>query len=103
MTMKSVSAIGAVLLLAAGASGAFAQQSSTPAAAAPSNLQAKASSSSKSRDPNEMVCKRSDTTGSRLGANKQCHTRAEWDQMDRYTQDTVRGAEAGAYLGGPRM
>ena len=32
-------------------------------------------------DDKAIVCKREETTGSRLGATKECHTRGEWAAM----------------------
>jgi hypothetical protein len=32
-------------------------------------------------DPNQVICKRDEVTGSRLEGAKQCHTRAEWAQI----------------------
>jgi len=32
-------------------------------------------------DPNEVICKRQDVTGSRLGGASVCHTRQEWADM----------------------
>lgn len=39
---------------------------------------------------NERVCKRITSTGSRLNAIRECHTRAEWDRMAAVAQDTMR-------------
>ena len=41
-------------------------------------------------DENEVVCKREDVTGSRLGGRKVCHTRLEWEQM---TEDARRALD----------
>ena len=44
-------------------------------------------------DPNEMICHNQPVTGSRLIKTKVCHTRAEWDQASRDTQQTVGNME----------
>jgi len=50
-------------------------------AAAPAQTQATA----KKEDPNEKVCVKEESTGSRLSAKRICMTRAEW--ADRRLQD----------------
>jgi hypothetical protein len=34
-----------------------------------------------SKDPNRVICRTMDTTGSRLGKKKECHTAAEWTDI----------------------
>lgn len=53
-------------------------------APAASPAQAQATAKPK-EDPNEKVCVKQETTGSRLGAKRVCLTRAEW--ADRKLQD----------------
>jgi hypothetical protein len=57
------------------------------AAAAPGAVKL-ASNTQPAGDPNVVICKREDVTGSRLSAAKECHTRAEWLQLkiDGYDQ-----------------
>ena len=40
-------------------------------------------------DDNAVVCRREDTTGTRLGATKVCHTRAEWNAISAAARETV--------------
>ena len=40
-------------------------------------------------DPNEVICKRDDATGTRLGATKVCHTRAEWAERSAAYRDST--------------
>lgn len=44
------------------------------------------------QDPNEMVCRTITATGSRLGGNRVCHTRAEWDVIARAGRDAANDA-----------
>ena len=63
-------------------------QPAPPVAAKPLAPAAKAAP-----DPNEMICHNQPVTGSRLIKTKVCHTRAEWDQASRDTQQTVGNME----------
>ena len=74
--LKFVYAAAAVAF-AVSASGSFAQQSATQAPAV-------ATSQAASR-ANEVICRKEEVTGSRLGAKKVCRTRAEW--ADAQLQD----------------
>lgn len=41
-------------------------------------------------DPNEIVCRAgTPVTGSHLPGPRECHTRKQWDDMQRHTQDGV--------------
>ena len=57
------------------------------AAAAPATTQL-AANGQPVADPNQIVCKHDEVTGSRLSGSKVCHTRAEWVQLkiDGYDQ-----------------
>lgn len=45
-------------------------------------------------DPNEIVCRSGQpVTGSHLPGPRECHTRKEWDDMQRHTQDGVSQME----------
>lgn len=62
------------------------------ATAAPALAQATATSTNQAaanaapvQNPNEIVCEKQETTGSRIGARRVCMTRAEW--ADRKLQD----------------
>jgi hypothetical protein len=41
----------------------------------------------------EVVCKRQEEPGSRLGGTKICHTRAEWDEMSRVSRAEVERSQ----------
>jgi hypothetical protein len=68
----------AAVLLAGTAISAVAQ---TPAAAPTQNQ----SNVKLAQDPNEIVCEKQETTGTRLGAKRVCMKRSEW--ADRRLQD----------------
>jgi hypothetical protein len=40
-------------------------------------------------DPDQVICKREEVTGSRLGGPKECHTRRDWDQMATDARDST--------------
>jgi hypothetical protein len=41
-------------------------------------------------DPNEVICKRGEvTTGSRFPGPPKCHTRMEWEQMQRNANEAL--------------
>jgi hypothetical protein len=45
---------------------------------------------------NEMICKRGDvTTGSRFPGPPVCHTRMEWEQLQRNARELVNGMSGG--------
>ena len=46
-------------------------------------------SKSGGQDPNKVVCKNIEKTGSRLGKQRACHTNAEWAELRRQTRQTV--------------
>jgi invasion protein IalB len=48
------------------------------------------------RDPNQVICKRQDEIGTRLGGYKSCHTRAEWDKIARNGGDVVNAIQTNA-------
>ena len=61
----------------------------TPSAASmPSAVGAKKATDPRLADQT-VVCKREDTTGSRLGAKTICHTRAEWAAMSADARQSV--------------
>ena len=45
-------------------------------------------------DDSAVICHREDTTGSRLGAAKICHTRAEWNQRSQAARSQVNNWQA---------
>jgi hypothetical protein len=45
-------------------------------------------------DPNEMICKRGEvTTGSRFPGPPICHTRLEWEQLQRNANESLQGLQ----------
>ena len=41
-------------------------------------------------DPNEIICRSGEpVTGSHLPGPRECHTRKEWNDMQRQTQDAI--------------
>ncbi|MGH6871874.1 MAG: hypothetical protein ACREHE_10235 [Rhizomicrobium sp.] len=45
-------------------------------------------------DPNEMICKRGEmTTGSRFPGPPICHTRLEWEQLQRNANESLQGMQ----------
>ncbi len=46
------------------------------------------------KDPNRIVCRTMDTTGSRLGKKKACHTAAEWTEMQAQERRDVDKMQA---------
>ena len=58
----------------------------TPAATPPSTT----AQSAPAEDPNDIICKTgAPTTGSRLGAQRTCHTRKEWADMQSQSQQDL--------------
>jgi hypothetical protein len=41
-------------------------------------------------DPNRQICKKTETTGSRIGAKRECKTKAEWDAEFVNTKNEMR-------------
>ena len=83
MTTARFAALAA-LLFSAAAVPAWAAATDTPAAAPASAPQPGVlRAAQNSHDPNEVVCKREEVIGTRLGGHKDCHTRADWANMAR--------------------
>jgi hypothetical protein len=61
-----------------------------------STAQAAPAPSAKKGDPNEVVCERIGTIGTRLRIRKVCATRAEWDEKRRLDRDAVDQAQRSA-------
>jgi hypothetical protein len=40
-------------------------------------------------DPNQIICKTVDVTGSHLGSKRTCRTRATWDEMTRAAREAT--------------
>src|SRR5258706_8958370 len=83
MNQILAASISALCLAVAGV--AFANENQTPAAdpaAAPTPPAPKSQTAAAAKaDPNVVVCKRIESTGTRLGATKVCHTRQEWSDQ----------------------
>ena len=47
-------------------------------------------------DPDKKICKKVQTTGTRLGAKKVCATKAEWDEVARKAREFTTGIQRGA-------
>jgi hypothetical protein len=77
MTHRKAFALPAILVLTFAAPMAIAQTDSAPTAVA-TRVKAEKKAVDPRVDPQAIVCKREDETGSRLGGAKVCHTRAEW-------------------------
>jgi hypothetical protein len=66
---------------------AIAQGAAAPAAAPAT---APATQPSPQEDPNEIICREGQPElGSRFPGPRQCHTRKEWDQIKRDSQDAL--------------
>jgi hypothetical protein len=44
-------------------------------------------------DPNKLICKTTEVTGSRLGGSRTCLTRQQWDEMARANSQAVENAQ----------
>lgn len=64
-----------------------------PAGAAKPTAEAastQAASNAAPAKPDPVICKRDETTGSRLPGPKECHTRSEWAQINGTGQDRLQ-------------
>jgi hypothetical protein len=87
MMRMLATALAAGLLLSGQAAAAGDTTAATPAAPPPSATPAHTSR----LDPNEVICKREDVSGSRLGGARICHTRQQWaDIAAQYREATDR-------------
>ncbi len=41
-------------------------------------------------DPNRQICKKTETTGTRLGVKRECKTKAQWDAEFEMTKSEMR-------------
>jgi len=72
-------------------------QTPQPATTAPQPTAA-ASSAKNALDPNKVICKTTEVTGSRLGGERTCMTRARWDEVSRANSQAVENAQTqGSY------
>jgi hypothetical protein len=51
-------------------------------------------SSDQARDPDEMICRNVEDTGSRLSRSRICMTRAQWSDYNRTTRQGVERSQA---------
>lgn len=65
-----------------------------PVAAFAQTAPAAATDGKDKKDPNRMVCRTMDTTGSRLGKKKECRTAAEWAEMQAQERRDVERMQA---------
>ena len=78
--------IGGLLMSSASV---LAQDASAPAAA-PAPSAAPAMQAAPQDDPNEVICRAGEPIlGSRFPGPRTCHTRKEWDQIKRDSQDAL--------------
>jgi hypothetical protein len=77
VTTLKFAAAAAVSIACALAMAAPAHSADTPTTAQPAATPA----APKGQDPNQVICKRDGEIGSRLGGDKECHTRAQWEQV----------------------
>lgn len=80
MLNLKVAALTAVLLIPAAA----VAQGSSPAMAVKKD----------GKDPNKVVCRTMDTTGSRLQKKRECHTNAQWAEETALQRQAVERQQA---------
>ncbi|WP_374529334.1 hypothetical protein [Novosphingobium sp.] len=80
---KIVIAAGALALLAIAA----------PAMAEPAPAAAGATTKSDDKDPNRVVCRRMEVTGSRLASKRVCQTAAQWDAMEAAQRQDIERSQ----------
>ena len=98
VTTSQFAALAAALLLSSTAVSVQAQTTSVPVPAEPATQPAPAHAAKNSHDPNQVICKREQQIGSRLGGQQNCHTRADWEQMSRDSAATMTAMQmAGAH------
>ncbi len=83
MTTPKFAAMAAALLFSSAAISAQAQSTSAAVPAEAATQPAPVQSAKNSHDPNQVICKHEETTGSRLEGHRTCYTRAQWEQMSR--------------------
>ena len=77
--MKKLAILGAVLI------------SSVGLAQAPSSSR---SSNASGNNPNQRICRVIGETGSRLGSNRVCMTRAQWEAQRRETRQDIEQSQS---------
>jgi hypothetical protein len=90
MALSLRRALVSAAVFATFAASAFAQTTTTgPAPAVAPAAGQTTKTAQNGYDPNEMVCKRIEETGTRLGGEKVCMTRFEWDEKSREARDQL--------------
>ena len=92
LTPSHVAALAAALLFSTAA--VSAQAATDTPAAAPATQPAPLRSAQNAHDPNEVVCRREEEIGTRLGGHKTCHTRADWANMARDAATATNAAQS---------
>jgi hypothetical protein len=94
--MRSLSLVGAVVLISLGSGLAWAQT----APSAPNTSSAVTVPPAKpAKDPDEVICVRQEEIGSRVPGPKECHTRRQWDQMSQDARDNAQDLQMRRQMG----
>ena len=94
--MMRILAVALATGMLLGAGQASATEDSTAVAPAPPPSAAPAPASR--LDPNQVICKRQEQPGSRLGGAKICRTRQEWADIAAASRTTVEKMQTGGNL-----
>jgi|HubBroStandDraft_5_1064220.scaffolds.fasta_scaffold386792_2 hypothetical protein len=86
LLIASLFALLATPALAAG-DGAMPQTGASPPPAAAATTPPPKTNSGP--NPNDVICKYAETTGSRIPSAKVCRTRADWDAISAHNRDTM--------------
>jgi|SRR5580693_474455 hypothetical protein len=97
MIRMLAAAIAAGALLGASQASADPEPAATPLPPPPSAMPHPTSHT----DPNEVICKREQSTESRLGGAKICHTRQEWADMSAAARTAVDNMQRSANYTSP--
>ena len=76
----------AAAAIAFSAGSTLAAEASSPSA---TTANATAQTDAKGYNPDEVVCRRVEVTGTRLGGVKRCMTRSSWDEATRRAREAV--------------
>ena len=93
MTTSHFAALAAALLFSAAAVSAQAAATDTPAVA-PATQPAPLRAAQNAHDPNQVICRHDEEIGTRLGGQKTCRTRADWDNISRKGADYLNDIQA---------
>ena len=94
--MRSTALVLAMGLMVVAATPAFATEptATTAVDAAPNSTVAPVTATTETSktlvDDNKIVCRRSESTGSRLGGERVCKTQAEWTNQSRQSQADLK-------------